>query len=539
MRHDFRTFGISEIEIIGGGHGQRTGCREVPTALGDPEFRAFAGVKVAVAAIAIERHGNRLSGFFDTDHCRVRTRSHQRVGAYGVVVLFPDPAFGTQIRGSDQTEQVRAQVARFRNRGGWIQRSPPVRLHIVRPVVFWRFISQRAVGDGGFQTALMPNAHDAVSGHFADCRGIQTPLTEDPVHFFLASFLCHQQHALLGFREQHLIGRHARFALRHLIQVDLDAHAAPASHLTGGRGESRRAHVLNGNDGACLHGLNAGFQQEFFEEGVAHLNVGAFLFRLFREFSRRHGGAVDAVATGFSSHVNHRVAHAGSARVEHLVFPADAQCKHVDQRIGRVAFFENTFAANSGNAETVAVVGNPPDHAIHNTRVVSGLRNTGEGSESERIHNGDGARAHGENIAQNAAHAGGRALEGFNVAGVVVGFNLERDYPAAANADDSRVLARSLNHILTFGGEFAQVKSRAFVRAMLAPHHAEHAQLGIGWLASQQRDDFLVLVRRQLMLRDELRGNVHRARAGTARSIDRKIPRPSVDPISGSQARSG
>ena len=372
--------------------------------------------------------------------------------------MFPDPAFGTQIRGSDQTEQVRAQVARFRNRGGWIQRCPPVWLHIVRPVVFGRFISQRAVGDGGFQTALMPNAHDAVSGHFADCRGIQTPLTEDPVHFFFASFLCHQQHALLGFREQHLIGRHTRFALRDLIQVDLNAHAAAASHLTGGRGESRRAHVLNGNDGACLHGLNAGFQQEFFEEGVAHLNVGALLFRLFREFSRSHGGAVDAVATGFSSHVNHRVAHAGSACVEHLVFPADAQGKHIDQRIGRVTLFENTFAANRGNAETVAVVGNSPNHSIHNSRIVGGFRNTGEGPEAERIHNRDGACAHGEDVAQNAAHTSSRALEGLDIAGVVVGFDFESDYPAAANADDSRVFARSLNNVRAFSGQLAQVK---------------------------------------------------------------------------------
>ncbi len=44
-------------------------------------------------------------------------------------------------------------------------------------------------------------------------------------------------------------------------------------------------------------------------------------------------------------------------------------------------------------------------------------------SEAERIHHGERASAHGENVAQDAAHAGGRALVGLNVAGVIVRFN--------------------------------------------------------------------------------------------------------------------
>src|ERR1700679_2594022 len=74
---------------------------------------------------------------------------------------------------------------------------------------------------------------------------------------------------------------------------------------------------------------------------------------------------------------------------------------------------------------------------------------------------------------------------------------------------------------------------------MLAPHHAENAKLGIAWFASQQRNDFLIFRGRELMLCDQLGCDGHLVSAGTADNIDSKMPRPSVDPMSGSQARSG
>ena len=50
-----------------------------------------------------------------------------------------------------------------------------------------------------------------------------------------------------------------------------------------------------------------------------------------------------------------------------------------------------------------------------------------ERAEAQRVHHGDGPRAHGEDVAQNAADAGGRALERLDETGVVVRFDLERD----------------------------------------------------------------------------------------------------------------
>ena len=111
-------------------------------------------------------------------------------------------------------------------------------------------------------------------------------------------------------------------------------------------------------------------------------------------------------------------------------------------------------------------------------------------SEAQRIHDRDRPRAHGENIAQNAADAGRRALKRLDVAGVIVRFDLERDHPAAADSDDAGVLARPLHHVFAGGRELLQMNARAFVGAVLAPHHAENAQLGVARLAAEQSSRF-------------------------------------------------
>ena len=53
-----------------------------------------------------------------------------------------------------------------------------------------------------------------------------------------------------------------------------------------------------------------------------------------------------------------------------------------------------------------------------------------------------GRAPHGEDVAQDAADAGGRALEWLDRAGVVVRFHLECDAPAVADVDDAGVFPR-------------------------------------------------------------------------------------------------
>src|SRR3954452_2153705 len=85
------------------------------------------------------------------------------------------------------------------------------------------------------------------------------------------------------------------------------------------------------------------------------------------------------------------------------------------------------------------------------------------------------------------------------------------------------------------------MQARALVGAVLAPHHAEDAELGIGGLPVKNGYDFLVLRFGELMLRNQGRSDCQRAHNLPARlaAIERRMTSPSLDPISGSVARSG
>src|SRR5439155_18444250 len=144
-----------------------------------------------------------------------------------------------------------------------------------------------------------------------------------------------------------------------------------------------------------------------------------------------------------------------------------------------------------------------------------------------------------EDVAQDAAHASRRALKWLDEARMVVRLDLERDGVPLADIDDACVFTGALQHHLAARRELLQMQTGALVRAMLAPHHAENPELGVVGLAAENRDDLLVLGVRKLMLCDQLgrvRGRAHSAMAPIS---ERKITRPSLDPISGSVARSG
>src|SRR5438067_726808 len=83
----------------------------------------------------------------------------------------------------------------------------------------------------------------------------------------------------------------------------------------------------------------------------------------------------------------------------------------------------------------------PADHAGENPAVArAGLGIVGA-AESQRIHDRDGPRAHGEDVAKDAADTGGRALKRLDEAGVIVRLDLECDDVAAADIDDAGVFA--------------------------------------------------------------------------------------------------
>jgi hypothetical protein len=73
-------------------------------------------------------------------------------------------------------------------------------------------------------------------------------------------------------------------------------------------------------------------------------------------------------------------------------------------------------------------------------------------AEGQRVHRRDGPRAHGEDVAQDAAHAGRRALIGLDVGGVVVAFHLEDHRLPVADIHHARILAGAADHLRAGGG---------------------------------------------------------------------------------------
>src|ERR1700677_2355618 len=86
------------------------------------------------------------------------------------------------------------------------------------------------------------------------------------------------------------------------------------------------------------------------------------------------------------------------------------------------------------------------------------------------------------------------------------------------------------------------MQAGALVGAMLTPHDAEDAQLGIARLAAQNGYDLPVFGFGELVLGDQVRGDGHAAHTAAgceAATRERKMTRPSLEPINGSAARSG
>ncbi len=73
--------------------------------------------------------------------------------------------------------------------------------------------------------------------------------------------------------------------------------------------------------------------------------------------------------------------------------------------------------------------------------------------EPEAVEHRDRARAHGEDVAENAADAGGRALVRFDRRGVVVRLDLEGDGPPVREPQHAGVLAGALDDLRSGGGE--------------------------------------------------------------------------------------
>ena len=128
-------------------------------------------------------------------------------------------------------------------------------------------------------------------------------------------------------------------------------------------------------------------------------------------------------------------------------------------------------------------------------------------AERQRVHRRDRARAHGEDVAQDAADAGRRPLVGLDIAGVVVAFHLEHHRLAVADIDDAGVFAGAADHLRAVGGQGAQPFLGGLVGAMFVPHGRKDAKFGEGGFASDNLKDPLIFIRRKPVGCDQVVGD--------------------------------
>src|SRR6202158_3188783 len=108
---------------------------------------------------------------------------------------------------------------------------------------------------------------------------------------------------------------------------------------------------------------------------------------------------MDAVSSGFSTNVNHRISRAARAREEKLVLFRYAEREHIAKRIAGIARRELNFTTNRRHTKAVAVMRAAADNAIENAPVACGFpracfRAFHDWTESQRIQHRDRARAH-------------------------------------------------------------------------------------------------------------------------------------------------
>ena len=343
-----------------------------------------------------------------------------------------------------------------------------------RPLIHRRLVAQFLDRQVGHHVAAVLDDEALGRRGVADDREVEPPFAEDRLGLGLLLGLEHHEHALLALREHHLVGAHAGLARRHLVELEVDAEIALGAHLDRRAGQPRRAHVLDRDHAVLGHDLQARFEQKLFGERIADLHGRALLLGVLAELGRGHAGAVDAVAAGLGAEIDDRHADARRRRVENLVGVGEADRHGVDEVVAVVA--------RRGSAP-----GRRPSarRSCCRSRRRRRPRRTPDGGSwdvsdrrSERIEAGDRPRAHGEDVAQDAADAGRRALIGLDVARVVVALHLEHDGKPVADVDHAGVLARPLDHPRRLGRQAAQMHLGGLVRAVLVPHRREDAELG-------------------------------------------------------------
>ncbi len=275
--------------------------------------------------------------------------------------------------------------------------------------------------------------------HLADDGGKHLPLGAhgeervDPVR------LDDRAHPLLRLGGEDLFRAHRRLTQRNLVQIDVHAALAGARELRRRARQPGAAQVLHANHQIGGEDLQAALDEHLLRERIADLDAGPLGVALVEGRAGENGHAADAVPPRLGPEQNHPVADPGSPGELDPVGAQDADAQRIDKRIADIRPIEVDLTADVRQAEAVSV----PADAGHHARQHPGRVPRVGRPEPQRIHDRDRAGAHGQNVADDAADAGGRTLVRLDIGGMVMRFDLEGDRPSVADIDHAGVLAHA------------------------------------------------------------------------------------------------
>ncbi len=277
-----------------------------------------------------------------------------------------------------------------------------------------------------------------------------------------------EAHPLLALGEHDLDRVHAGLPEMDLIGADVTA--VGRAHLRGRAGEPGGAEVAAAED---LSGRDHGedpLDQEFLGVGVADLDRGAVRgLGVLGEVARGERGAAEAVAARGGADKDKLAPRTLDPAGDVAVGRDRPDADNVDERVARVGRVHDHLAPDHGDADAVAVAPDPLDHSREETAVLLVL----ERAEVERVHQGDRPGAHGEDVADDAADAGCRAVVRVDVARVIVALHPDGERDVVREPDDRRVVPGTDEHVRAGGRQRPeQVLGRA-VRAVLGPEVLE------------------------------------------------------------------
>ena len=332
---------------------------------------------------------------------------------------------------------------------------------------------------------------------------MQIPLVEDGLDLGLAALLDHHEHALLALAEQDLKRLHVSLARGHQVEADVHANPAATAHLGGGAGDARRPHVLHADHGIAAGEFEGGLEEELLLERIAHLHGRQVGGAVLGDVLGGKRGPLNAVFSSGGPDDVDRIARAAGLGADDAVAVDQANAHRVDERVDLVHRVEVDFATDNGHAKAVAVIADAADDAVEQPL---GLRVL-EVPEAKAVQLGNGPGAHGEDVAVDAAHSGGRALVGLQRAGVVVTLDFERAPDAIADVDDAGVLLTRLDQQMrTVLGQGLQPLDGVLVAAVLGPHDRIDAHLGEVGGPSEDLLDQIKFLRTQAHLLGLLEG---------------------------------